>query len=253
MKRCETAASSQRNGGATARDSDVPLSRRARGSHTSASRRARLFRDARRPRGDSICAYLGSKISLPLAEAADVWNDARTLKKPVTLGGLKWVAIGVARNSIAGIRRWHGSASPEKRRIAVAGSLSLSLSLALSRSVARPYLSHGTHESALGRVRPNRQWAVLYEHNRRGPPMTYDARNLTPDGKRIVESQQALREQRARERERERERSGRRKQRGRERAGGSKESGSTRDVGDRRRSREPLSVMRSSSASPRRR
>jgi len=38
--------------------------------------------------------------------------------------------------------------------------------------------------------------------------MTYDARNLTPDGKRIVESQQALREQRARAREREREREG---------------------------------------------
>lgn len=51
------------------------------------------------------------------------------------------------------------------------------------------------YESALGCVRPNRQWAVLYEHNRREPPMTYEReremRNLTPDDKRIEESQQS--------------------------------------------------------------
>lgn len=81
------------------------------------------------------------------------------------------------------------------------------------------------HESLLVwiSVRPNRQWAVFYnEHNRRGPRWRrYDVRNLTPDGKRIEESQQSV--EREREEETKRTRSRRR--------------ASLRDVGDRRWSR----------------
>jgi len=50
-----------------------------------------------------------------------------------------------------------------------------------------------SYPNASGRVRPNRQWAVLYEHNRWESrcEREKEMRNLTPDDKRIKESQQS--------------------------------------------------------------